>query len=172
MLVIETQSGEGQSQSGHGDQRYRFTGNDTDTTGTVSPVLVPVLYRFLLTVCNPTDTVLFLSHRYPSLDMVEVDLYYCRTHNVCVCLYIAYKACGSASLYIKTLYFSFRTSALAAAATVPNKKISYAAKTPKFAIFGTRVICVFYSILILCCCYCCLSGFWWIAGPGWTRWPS
>ena len=30
---------------------------------------------------------------------------YCRTHSVRVCLYIAYIACGSASLYIKTLYF-------------------------------------------------------------------
>ena len=32
---------------------------------------------------------------------------YCRTHNVSVCLYIAYIACGSPSLYIKTLYFFF-----------------------------------------------------------------
>ena len=31
--------------------------------------------------------------------------HYCRTHNVRVCLYIAYIACGSALLYIKTLYF-------------------------------------------------------------------
>ena len=30
---------------------------------------------------------------------------YCRTHNVRVCLYIANIACGSASLYIKTLLF-------------------------------------------------------------------
>ena len=32
---------------------------------------------------------------------------YCRTHNVSVCLYIAYIACGSASLYIKILYVFF-----------------------------------------------------------------
>ena len=31
-------------------------------------------------------------------------------------------------------------------ATVANIKIRYDAKTPQFAIFGTRVICVFYSI--------------------------
>ena len=77
-----------------------------------------------------------------------------------VCLYIAYIACGTASLYIKTLYFFlyfaslyiktlyffFSTLALAAAATVANIKIRYGAKTPQFAMFGTRVICVFYSI--------------------------
>ena len=34
--------------------RYRFTVNDTDTTGTVLPVPVPVSYRFVLTVCNPS----------------------------------------------------------------------------------------------------------------------
>ena len=32
---------------------------------------------------------------------------YCRTHNLRICLYIAYIACGSASLYIKTLYFLY-----------------------------------------------------------------
>ena len=42
------------NRSGLGDQRYRFTVNDTDTTGTVSPLPVPVSYRFVLTVCNPT----------------------------------------------------------------------------------------------------------------------
>ena len=73
------------------------------------------------------------------------DLTYCRTHNVRVCLYIAYIACGSASLYIKTLYLLFFTLALSAAATVANIKICYDAKTPQLAIFGTRVICVFYS---------------------------
>ena len=73
------------------------------------------------------------------------DLTYCRTHNVRVCLYIAYIACGSASLYIKTLYLLFCTLALSAAATVANIKIRYDAKTPQLAIFGTRVICVFYS---------------------------
>ena len=71
---------------------------------------------------------------------------YCRTHNVCVCLYIAYIACGSASLSIKTLYFYLTVLALSAAATVANIKIRYDAKTPQFAIFGTRIICVFYSI--------------------------
>ena len=35
-----------------------------------------------------------------------------------------------------------------AAATVSNIKIRYDAKTPQFAIFGTRVICVFYSIYL------------------------
>ena len=30
---------------------------------------------------------------------------YCRTHNLRVCLYIEHIACGSASLYIKMLYF-------------------------------------------------------------------
>ena len=71
---------------------------------------------------------------------------YCRTHNVSVCLYIAYIACGSASLYIKTLYFFLTVMALSAAATVANIKIRYDAKTPQFAILGTRVIYVFYSI--------------------------
>ena len=48
---------------------------------------------------------------------------------------------------MKTLHFFFCTSkALSAAATVANLKIRYDAKTPQFAIFGTRVICVFYSI--------------------------
>ena len=54
--------------------------------------------------------------------------------------------CGSASLHIKTLYFLFCTLELSAAATVANIKIRYDAKTPQFAIFGTRVTCVFYSI--------------------------
>ena len=71
---------------------------------------------------------------------------YCRTHNVRVCLYIAYIACGSASLFIKTLYFFLTVLALSAAATVANIKIRYDAKNHQFAIFGTRVICVFYSI--------------------------
>ena len=72
--------------------------------------------------------------------------HYCRTHNVSVCLYIAYIACGSASLYIKTLYFFLTVLALSAAATVANIKIRYDAKIPQFAIFGTCVIYVFYSI--------------------------
>ena len=75
---------------------------------------------------------------------------YCRTHNVSVCLYIAYIACGSASLYIKTLYFFLTALALSAAATVANIKIRYDAKIPQFAIFGTRVIYVFYSIIKDC----------------------
>ena len=73
---------------------------------------------------------------------------YCRTHNVCVCLYITYIACGSALLQIETLYFFLTVLALSAAATVPNIKIRYVAKTPQFAIFGTRVLCVFYSTII------------------------
>ena len=71
---------------------------------------------------------------------------YCRTHNLRICLYIEYIACGPASLYIKTLYFFLTVLALSAAATVAKIKIRYDAKTPQFAIFGTRVICVFYSI--------------------------
>ena len=71
---------------------------------------------------------------------------YCRTHNVSVCLYIAYIACGSASLYIKTLYFCLAILALSAAATVAKIKIRYDAKIPQYAIFGTLVIYVFYSI--------------------------
>ena len=71
---------------------------------------------------------------------------YCRTCNVSVCLYIAYIACGSASLYIKTLYFYLTVLVLSAAATVANIKICYDAKIPQFAIFGTRGTCVFYSI--------------------------
>ena len=57
-----------------------------------------------------------------------------------------YIACGSASLYIKTLYVFLTVLALSAAATVVNIKIRYDAKTPQFALFGTRVMCVFYSI--------------------------
>ena len=72
---------------------------------------------------------------------------YCRTHNVSVCLYIVYIACGSTSLYIKTLYFYLTVLALSAAATIANIKIRYDAKIPQFAIFGTRVIYVFYSIV-------------------------
>ena len=63
-----------------------------------------------------------------------------------MCLYIAYLACGSASLYIKTLYFLITVLALSAAAIVANIKIRYDAKTPQFAILGTRVNFVFYSI--------------------------
>ena len=70
---------------------------------------------------------------------------YCRTHNVSVCLYIAYIVCGSASLYIKTLYFFLTVLALSATATVANIKIRYDVQTPQFAIFGTRIIYVFYS---------------------------
>ena len=77
------------------------------------------------------------------------DFEYCRTHNVSVCLYIAYIACGPASLYVKTLYFFLTVLALSAAATVANIKIRYNAKIPQFAIFGTRVIYVFYSIPVL-----------------------
>ena len=67
-------------------------------------------------------------------------------HNVSVCLYIAYIACGSALLYIKTLYFFLTVLALSAAATVANIKIRYDPKIPQFAIFWTRFIYVFYSI--------------------------
>ena len=60
--------------------------------------------------------------------------------------YIAHIACGSASLYIKTLYFFLTVLTLSAADTVANIKIRYDAKIPQFSIFGTHVICVFYSI--------------------------
>ena len=73
---------------------------------------------------------------------------YCRTHNVSVCLYIAYIACG----YIKTLYFFRTVLALSAAATVANIKIRYDAKIPQFAIFGTRVIYVFYIYIYMYIC--------------------
>ena len=77
---------------------------------------------------------------------------YCRTHKIRICLYIAYIACGSAPLYIKMLYFFLTVLALSAAATFANIKIRYDAKTPQFAIFGTRVICVFYSIGLMYIC--------------------
>ena len=77
---------------------------------------------------------------------LEHFIRYCRTHNLRVCSYIAYIACGSSSLYIKTLYFLLTVLAMSAAATVTNIKVRYGAKTPQFAIFGTCVICVFYSI--------------------------
>ena len=65
---------------------------------------------------------------------------YCRTHNVRVCLYIVYIACGSASLYIKTLYFFLTVLALSAAATIANIKIRYDAKTRY--IWDTLHMCV------------------------------
>ena len=70
---------------------------------------------------------------------------YLKSANVRVCLYITYIACGSASLYIKTLFFS---SVLwhCQRCLCRYIKTRYDAKTPQFAIFGTRVICVFYSI--------------------------
>ena len=75
----------------------------------------------------------------------NVEIKYCRTHNLRVCLYIAYIACGSALLYIKMLYFF-----LYFGAPIAYIKIRYDAKTPQFAIFGSHVICVFYSSLIAC----------------------
>ena len=91
----------------------------------------------------------YFHHVNVDMYVITVSIVYCRTHNVSVCLYIAYKACGSASLYIKTLYFFPTVLALSAAATVANIKIRYDAKTAQFAIFGTRVIYVFYSIYLL-----------------------
>ena len=79
--------------------------------------------------------------------MLTLFLGYCRTHNVRVCLYIVYIACGSDSLYIRTLHFFLWLMALSAAATVANIMIRYDAKIPQFSIFGTCVICVFYSML-------------------------
>ena len=49
------------------------------------------------------------------------------------------------AIYKNAVIF-FTVLALSAAATVANIKIRYDAKTPQFAIFGTRVICVFYGI--------------------------
>ena len=48
------------------------------------------------------------------------------------------------AIYKNAVLF-FCTLALSAAATVADIKIRYEAKTSQFAIFGTRVICVFYS---------------------------
>ena len=48
-----------------------------------------------------------------------------------------YIACGSASLYIKTLYFFLSVLALSAAATVANIEICYDAKIPQFAIHAS-----------------------------------
>ena len=48
--------------------------------------------------------------------------------------------------HIKMLYFFLTVLALSAVATVANIKIRYDAKIPQFAIFGTPVIYVFYSI--------------------------
>ena len=53
---------------------------------------------------------------------------YCRTHNERFCLYIAYIACGSASLYVKMLHFFLTVLALSGAATITNIKIPYDAK--------------------------------------------
>ena len=61
---------------------------------------------------------------------------YCRTQNFRVCLYIAYLACGSASLYIKTLYFFITVLALSAAAIFANIKIRYDAKLPNSLYLG------------------------------------
>ena len=49
------------------------------------------------------------------------------------------------AIYKNAVLF-FCTMALSAAGTIANIKIRYDGKTPQFAIFGTRVICVFYSI--------------------------
>ena len=65
---------------------------------------------------------------------------YCRTHNVRVCLYIAYIARGSALLYINTLYLFLTVLALSAAATVANKKIRYDVKTHQFAAYKNAVL--------------------------------
>ena len=51
------------------------------------------------------------------------------------------------AIYKNVVLFSYRL-ALPAAVTVANIKIGYDAKIPQFAIFGTRVIYVFYSIYI------------------------
>ena len=99
-------------------------------------------------VPTPFCTITFLEVSIPNFEshFINYSSTYCRTHNLRVCLYIAYIARGSALLYIKTLYFLICTFFMLAAATVANIEIRYDAKTPQFAIFGTRVICVFYSI--------------------------
>ena len=106
-------------------------------------------------ICENSKDINFLFYRYAQTGQLVThacpiathmhDPKYCRTHNVSVCLYIACIACGSASLYIKTLHFFLTVLSLSAAATVANIKIRYDAKTPQFAIFGTRLIYVFYS---------------------------
>ena len=74
-------------------------------------------------------------HKAETVDTVE--------HTMLASVYnIAYIACGSAWLYIKTLYFFLTVLALSAAAIVANIKIRYDAKIPQLAIFGTRVIYV------------------------------
>ena len=74
-------------------------------------------------------------------DILFYMITYCNTHNVRVCLYIAYIACGSTSLYIKTLYFFLTELALSAAVTVANIKIRYDGKT-------TRHMCVLQYMLL------------------------
>ena len=59
-----------------------------------------------------------------------------KSANVRICLHIAYIACGSASLYIKMLYFFICTFFMLAAATVANIKIRYDAKTPNSLYLG------------------------------------
>ena len=50
------------------------------------------------------------------------------------------------AIYKNAVLF-FCTLVLATAATVADIKICYESKTPQFAIFGTRIICVFYRNL-------------------------
>ena len=52
------------------------------------------------------------------------------------------------AIYKNAVLFFLTVLALSAAATVANIKIRYDAKTPLFAIFGTRAIYVFCSIRI------------------------
>ena len=51
------------------------------------------------------------------------------------------------AIYKNAVHFCYCV-ALSAAATVANIKIRYDAKIPQFAIFGTSVIYVFYSIVL------------------------
>ena len=64
-----------------------------------------------------------------------------------------YRKCAMRVVPLRYIYTNavlyFCTLALSAASTVANIKTRYDAKTPQFAIFGTRVICVFYSKSIM-----------------------
>ena len=84
-----------------------------------------------------------------------ITYHYCRTHNVRVCLYVAYIASGSASLYIKTLYFFLTVLSLSAAATVANIKIRYDAKTPNLLYLGhASYVCSTLLVSAAMCSYC------------------
>ena len=115
-------------------------------------MVIIIFQQFCNKELRKDDCIFFWMNRWVKYGALSPYMYircYCITHNVSVCLYLAYIACGSTSLYIKTLYFFLTALALSAVATVANIKIRYDAKAPQFALFGTRVIWVFYSKWIL-----------------------